>query len=1118
MPPKETRGEIMKILKLGSTESNVKPLQNLLTRLGLYQHSIDGIYGFFTEKAIIAYQESKNLKSDGIVGPITWKSFDDPSNPYIPYTIKPGDTLHDISKKYLTTVNEIIITNPEVDLENFTPNEIIIIPLKTNDLDTIKIDASDTLGANEDNIIQVLENHIICELPLVSILLPVYNHANFIKQTIESIQNQSYTNWELIIIDDGSTDDTSNILRQYETDYRIHIYHQPNQKVPRTLTHLHALAKGQLITWISSDNFMAPTMLEELVRYLVQYPDISMVYADPALIKENGEYLYGNGYRDQNRDRERTYILRLPQDPESLGSEFDNFINACFLYKRNEAVAMGGHYFDDLNGMEDYDFWLRLHRGAKIHHINNQEPLYYYRVHDKSMSNQIQEKHLDEYNERSKKLLVLDRQRAEYCSEPWIVKMSRKARAYLKQHPKLFELLIKNSHRKKGKIIHFVYHKEEVNLKNGECFVRLHQDRFDLYKYKDYDYQLITSIEFGNEVDSLALKARYTHTDNPFWQFPLSYGKRIIGIHLPLSYIDVDKTIKIMKIYDDCFFILTDALENSSVKNAKLITEVVTNCAFIGMKKMGEDYWMYSGWDCMLVPPLLESYKNYYYSLINKSCLLSWSIGKWLLIPSGLEAQKILPFVYTYESNLYFPDISKLKDLVNHKEVLNRYLESYSYKGRTNKLFSLCNLATQDTAIKRPVFSSYIHKADVLPVKCQSNLSNDFTFKGWIGLCIDSLDEGGLEQVIAFLAKGFRTRGFNVKILCTQRDGSVANHLLQQNFDVRIYHGDSERFRKDLIKDPPLIVNTHNTKHFLDILFDLNIPIVESIQDMYIYFTEEDWKEEKGRSQYFTQFIAVSNYVKTYYLMKNNAVSEQQIILIENAADPSRCKGRERTFTRNLLNIDSNDFVFLSIASIDGRKNQFGMMTAYDFFYNNYSKNSKFIFSGHIFDPNYYYEMLAYREGLSCKNNIIVLPYTNDKPAMDVGSLNQASDIFVLDSCFEGWSIAATEALYSGLPIIHSDCGSGPELCSNGTLGYLVQNPLGDPFAIDLPSFVNAIQSKLPQNTQALITAMEDAWKNRAEWHAKRRQITTQSLMRFNSQRMIDKYLETFNNVLKLKQ
>ncbi|MCG8483480.1 MAG: glycosyltransferase, partial [Clostridia bacterium] len=995
----------METIKIGSTVPVVKPLQNLLTRLGLYQHSIDGIYGFFTEKAIIAYQESKHLKSDGIVGPITWKSFDDPSNPYIPYTIRSGDTLREISKKYSTTVNEIVLTNPEVNLESLIPNEIIIIPLKTIDLDTIKINVSDTIETDQENIMQGLENPIICELPLVSILLPVYNHAHFLKQTIGSVQNQSYTNWELIIIDDGSTDDTPEVLKQYETDYRIQIYHQPNQKVPRTLTHLHTLVKGQLITWISSDNYMAPTMLEELVKYLIQYPDISMVYADPALIKENGEYLHENGYRDQNRDRERPYILRLPQDTESLGSEFDNYINACFLYKRDEAVAMAGHYFEDLNGMEDYDFWLRLIKGGKIHHINNQKPLYYYRVHDKSLSNQIQEKHLSDYQERSEKLLALDKQRTEYASKPWMVKMSRKAKRYLKQHPKLFKFLNQYKWQVTDKKIHFVCPNETVSLKDGQCFVRLYQDRFDLYKYKDYDYQLIASIEFGNEMDALALKARYTHTDNPFWEFPSSYKKKIIGIHLPLSYIDVDKTIKIMKIYEDYFFILTDTLENSSVKNAKLITEAVTNCAFIGMKEMGKDYWMYSGLDCMLVPPLLES--SHCYSIINKSCLLSWSIGKWLLIPSDLQDGKVLPFVYAYDSNFYFPDVSKFNNPVHHKEVLNRYLESHSYTGRIKKLFSLCNLATQDKAVKRPNFSFDIHKEDVLPVKSEPALSRDLTFKGWIGLCIDALDEGGSEQVVAFLAKAFRSRGINVKILCTQRDGSIANYLVQQNFDVRIYHGDSEVFRKDLIQDPPLIVNTHNTKHFLDILLDLNIPIVESIEDMYIYFSEEDWQEEKIRSRCFNQVIAASNYVKTYYLMKNDAVSEQQIVLIENAGDPSRCSGRERIFTRNFLNIGSNDFVFLSIASIDGRKNQLGMMTAYDSFYNHYSKDSKFIFSGHIFDPNYYYEMLAYRENLNSKNNILILPYANDKPGMDVGSLYQASDLFVLDSYFEGWSTTA---------------------------------------------------------------------------------------------------------------
>lgn len=1103
----------METLKIGSTNQYVKLIQNLLARLGPYRHSMDGIYGYYTERAVLTYQTSKRLKSDGIVGPITWKTFYDLSNPYILYAVQGGDSLHDISKKHFTTVSEIVLINDNILLDHLVPGEIIIVPNPTIGIKTIAIQFSDTIESNLEDIIQSSEKPFICELPLISVLLPVYNHARFLKQSIESVQNQSYTNWELIIIDDGSTDETPDILKYYESDYRIQVYRQPNQKAPRTLTHLHELAKGQLITWISSDNFMAPTMLEAMSKYLMQYPDISMVYADPALVKEDGTYLWEPGYRDQNRDEERPYIMRLPQDIEPLASEFDNYINACFLYRRDEAKAMAGHYFDDLNGMEDYDFWLRLANCGKIRHIGNEEPLYYYRVHDQSLSSLIQENHLVDYQNQSQKLLAFNKERAAYCEKSWSVKISRQAKKYLKHHPKLLKRFKQTNLHLTDKMIHLVCPNETINLKNGECFVRLLDGRFDLYQYKNYNYFCIASIELGSEISPLALKARYTHTDNPFWEYPLSHGKKIIGIHLPLSYIDVNQTIKIMKMYESCYFVLINTPENLNVNNANLITEAVDNCTFLGIKEVGSDYWIYSGLDSLLIPPLLDSCENQSIPLVSKSLILCWSIGIWLLMPSKLMQEKSLPFVYKYSSNLYFPDMSQMNDPIYHREVLNRYLESYSYEGCINRLFSLCNLATQDSAVRRPAFSSETYKKGILPKKIQSHIS--FDHDGWIGICIDALDDEEQMQTISFLAEALISRGIPVKILCTQRAGTLAGDLLHQSLDIHIFDGNAEAFRAYLVQNPPLIINTFNTRFFLDVVHDLNIPIVASILDMYVHFSAEDWQEEKYRSQYFNQLISVSSYVKTYYLMNNNDVSEQQIVIIENTSNSTCHSGKTRDFTRSLLNIKPSDYVFLSIASLTNRKNQLGMMAAYDSFYHHCSKDSKFIFSGRISDLSYYYELLNYRHTLKSKNNIIILPWVGNQLRIEAVGLYQASDLFVLDSYFEGWSLFATQALYNGLPIIHSDCGGGSELCSQGTFGYLVPNPLGNPLTIDLVSFANAMQSKQPQNTQSLITAMNNSWTHRKDWQKKRRQIATHALMRFNSQKILDEYLKVFNNVLK---
>ena len=92
--------------------------------------------------------------------------------------------------------------------------------------------------------------------PKVSVLLPVYNHASVVEKSIKSILNQTYKNIELIILDDGSTDNLLEILEKYKNIPNVKIYQQKNQKLPRALTHLHSLATGNFITWTSADNIM----------------------------------------------------------------------------------------------------------------------------------------------------------------------------------------------------------------------------------------------------------------------------------------------------------------------------------------------------------------------------------------------------------------------------------------------------------------------------------------------------------------------------------------------------------------------------------------------------------------------------------------------------------------------------------------------------------------------------------------------------------------------------------------------------------------------------------------------------------------------------------------------
>ncbi len=226
--------------------------------------------------------------------------------------------------------------------------------------------------------------------PLVSIVMPVYNQAYLIDEAIAGVLSQTYENWELIVLDDGSTDDLEPRVRQHLGERRILFLRQPNQKLPAALNHAFAYARGDLLTWTSADNIMLPTQLERLVAELAAYPDAGLVYSDYWAIDDKGQPLDDPRWRRHNRDPEIADLIRLPDRVtiENFHRSGDNFIGASFLYRRGLA-AIVGLYADDAFGGEDYDFWLRMHLVTEFRHIA--EPLYKYRVHGDTLTSRAED-------------------------------------------------------------------------------------------------------------------------------------------------------------------------------------------------------------------------------------------------------------------------------------------------------------------------------------------------------------------------------------------------------------------------------------------------------------------------------------------------------------------------------------------------------------------------------------------------------------------------------------------------------------------------------------------------------------------------------------------------------
>lgn len=207
--------------------------------------------------------------------------------------------------------------------------------------------------------------------PKISIVLPVYNGERYLRESLDSILAQTMTDFELIAVDDCSTDATSVILAEYAVrDSRIRIIRNgENQKLPRSLNIGFAEARGEYLTWTSDDNVYLPEAFVRMADYLDRFPDTMMVNASVDMMDEEGNVEHSEGDRF---------------DAEFLLSFYENRIGACFLYRRTVLEEIGG-YDPEMFLIEDHEYWLRIMlQYGRIGHIK--EVLYHYRQHAKSLT------------------------------------------------------------------------------------------------------------------------------------------------------------------------------------------------------------------------------------------------------------------------------------------------------------------------------------------------------------------------------------------------------------------------------------------------------------------------------------------------------------------------------------------------------------------------------------------------------------------------------------------------------------------------------------------------------------------------------------------------------------
>jgi glycosyltransferase involved in cell wall biosynthesis len=208
-------------------------------------------------------------------------------------------------------------------------------------------------------------------IPRVSVVIPTYNHARWVGHAIRSVAAQRFRDLEIIVVDDGSTDDTARVVR--DTEVPLRYVRQDNRGLSGARNTGIAAARGALVGFLDADDLWLPDKLSLQVAFLDARAEAALVYADAVFFDEGTQRTVGTHAARHAHPSGRILTALL----------FDNPISSPTPLVRRTALAQAGGFDESLQACEDWDMWIRIARCAEIHCID--QPLAVYRLHGDNM-------------------------------------------------------------------------------------------------------------------------------------------------------------------------------------------------------------------------------------------------------------------------------------------------------------------------------------------------------------------------------------------------------------------------------------------------------------------------------------------------------------------------------------------------------------------------------------------------------------------------------------------------------------------------------------------------------------------------------------------------------------
>lgn len=201
-----------------------------------------------------------------------------------------------------------------------------------------------------------------------TVYISSHDYARYLQQAIESVLRQTVNNWELLLINDGSTDNTRDLMELYRGDSRIKIFEVPNIGLPGVANFALKNSRGEYIMRLDADDVLDENILLVLSNYLEKFPDIALVFPDYFLIDDHDGIIR---YESRQSIYHSNHLLDMPAN------------GASTMIRKKVLESLGG-YREDLGAQDGFDLWTKILHRHKCANVNI--PLFYYRKHGNNLT------------------------------------------------------------------------------------------------------------------------------------------------------------------------------------------------------------------------------------------------------------------------------------------------------------------------------------------------------------------------------------------------------------------------------------------------------------------------------------------------------------------------------------------------------------------------------------------------------------------------------------------------------------------------------------------------------------------------------------------------------------